>query len=108
MAALQAEGKPVFVNFTASWCITCQVNDKAALSTRAVRDTLARTGVTYMIADSTNYDASIEKALAGFGRAGLPLYIVYPAAGGQPQILPQILTPAIVIDALERAVKKTA
>ncbi len=104
VAALRARGKPIFVNFTASWCITCQVNDKAALSTARVKDALARTGTTYMIADSTNYDPRIERALADFGRGGLPLYVVYPAHGGKPVILPQLLTPGIVVDALDAAV----
>ncbi len=108
VAALQAQGRPIFVNFTASWCITCQVNDKTSLSTRTVRSTLARTGATYMIADSTNFDASIQRALAQFGRAGLPLYLVYPADGTKPVVLPQILTPAIVVAALERAARKPA
>ncbi len=83
------------------------MNDKAALSTQAVKAALGRTGAACMIADSTNYDATIEKALGEFGRGGLPLYIVYPAGGGAPAILPQILTPAIVVDALERAGRKS-
>jgi thiol:disulfide interchange protein DsbD len=108
LAALRAHGKPIFVNFTASWCITCQVNDKAALSTAPVRQALSRTGTIYMIADSTRYDARIEKALADFGRDGLPLYVVYPAGGGAPRILPQLLTPSIVTTALDAAGAKAA
>jgi thiol:disulfide interchange protein DsbD len=108
VAALRAEGKPMLVNFTASWCITCQVNDKVALSTQRVTDALAQTGTTYLIADSTNFDPAIQTALAQFGREGLPLYVVYPAAGGAPRILPQILTPSIVANALEAARKKAA
>lgn len=108
VAALRAEGKPMLVNFTASWCITCQVNDKVALTTRQVTDALAQTGTTYLIADSTNFDPAIQTALAQFGREGLPLYVVYPANGGAPRILPQILTPTIVTDALAAARRKTA
>ncbi|QJU59981.1 cytochrome C biogenesis protein [Sphingomonas sp. AP4-R1] len=103
LAVLRKEGKPVFVNFTASWCITCQVNDKAALSTAEVHDALSRTGTTYMIADSTRYDPRIDDALAKYGRGGLPLYVVYPADGRPPVILPQLLTRASVVAALEAA-----
>lgn len=106
VATLRAQGKPIFVNFTASWCITCQVNDKAALSTAPVKQALSRTGTVYMIADSTRYDARIEQALADFGRDGLPLYVVYPAGGGAPRILPQLLTPAMVVSALDAAKAK--
>jgi thiol:disulfide interchange protein DsbD len=108
VAALRAQGKPMLVNFTASWCITCQVNDKVALSTRQVTEALAQTGTIYLIADSTNFDPAIQTALAQFGREGLPLYVVYPADGSAPRLLPQILTPTIVTDALAAAQKKAA
>ena len=103
VAAAQSEGKPILIDFTASWCITCQVNDRTTLSTKAVRDALTETGTVFMVADSTNYDAAIEKALADYGRSGLPLYVVYPVGGGKPVILPQILTPTLVINALRKA-----
>lgn len=103
IAAQRGKGKAIFVNFTASWCITCQVNDKAALSTQAVKDEIARTGTIYMVADSTNYDDRIEAAIDSFGRGGLPLYVVYPADGGAPRLLPQLLSPSIVIAALDQA-----
>lgn len=106
VAALRAQAKPVFVNFTAAWCLTCQVNDKTTLSTAEVKAALARTGTIYMVADSTNFDARIEDAMAAFGRDGLPLYVIYPASGGPPIILPQILTKRAVISALERAAGK--
>lgn len=106
VAAQRGHGKPIFVNFTASWCITCQVNDRAALSTQAVKDALARTGTIYMIADSTKYNADIEQAINEFGRGGLPVYVVYPADGGDPVLLPQLLSTEIVVSALEKASKK--
>lgn len=104
--AQRGHGKPIFVNFTASWCITCQVNDRVALSTRAVKDTLAKTGTIYMIADSTKYNPDIDQAINQFGRGGLPVYVVYPADGGTPVLLPQLLSPEIVVSALEKASKK--
>ncbi|CCG86038.1 protein-disulfide reductase DsbD family protein [Erwinia piriflorinigrans] len=104
--AVKGQGQPVLVNFTASWCITCQVNDRTSLSTEAVKSAIARTGTIYMIADSTNYNPDVEQALSDFGRGGLPLYVVYPANGGKPVVLPQVLTPQIVISALDRATVK--
>jgi thiol:disulfide interchange protein DsbD len=104
--AQRKSGKPIFVNFTASWCITCQVNDRAALSTSAVKEAMAQTGTIYMIADSTKYNPDIDQAINQFGRGGLPVYVVYPADGGEPTLLPQLLSPEIVISALQRAAKK--
>lgn len=105
VVAERGHGKPIFVNFTASWCITCQVNDRAALSTKAVKDALARTGTIYMVADSTKYNPDIDQAINRFGRGGLPVYVVYPADGGAPALLPQLLSPEIVVSALEKAAK---
>ena len=105
---LRARGQPILLDFSASWCITCQVNEKVALSTDAVKTALQTTGTTYMIADSTNYNAEINQAMAGFGASGLPLYVVYPADGRPPVVLPQVLTKAIVIGALQAAARKGA
>jgi thiol:disulfide interchange protein DsbD len=97
LAALRADGKPVFINFTAAWCISCLVNEKVALSQSSVIDTFKQAGITYLKGDWTNSDAEITKILAEFGRSGVPLYVFYPAGSNtQPIILPQILTPEIV------------
>lgn len=104
--AIKGQGKPILVNFTASWCITCQVNDRTSLSTQAVKAAMARTNTIYMVADSTKYNPDVEQALSDFGRGGLPLYVVYPADGGKPEVLPQVLTPGIVISALDQATEK--
>lgn len=108
VAEQRGHGKAIFVNFTASWCITCQVNEKTSLSTQAVKAALAKTGTLYMVADSTKFNPDVDDALNHFGQGGLPLYVVYPADGGQPQVLPQVLTPGIVINALHQAARKKA
>lgn len=99
----RGHGKAIFVNFTASWCITCQVNEKTSLSTQAVKAALAKTGTLYMVADSTKFNADIDDALNELGQGSLPLYVVYPADGSAPKILPQVLTPSIVVNALTQA-----
>lgn len=107
VAALQAQGKPVFVNFTAAWCITCLANERVALSRQEVKDTFAQLGVAYLKADWTNRNAEIAQALAEQGRAGVPLYLFYPATkGGQAEILPQLLTPDMLVQAAQRAAGK--
>nr|WP_314420312.1 thioredoxin family protein [uncultured Erwinia sp.] len=108
VAAERGQGKAIFVNFTASWCITCQVNEKTSLSTQAVKDALAKTGTRYMVADSTKFNPDVDDALNEFGQGGLPLYVVYPADGGPPKVLPQVLTPGIVVNALNQAAGKRA
>jgi thiol:disulfide interchange protein DsbD len=105
VAELRAAGRPVFVNYTAAWCVSCQVNDKVALSTPSVASAFARHKVAYMKADWTKRDATIAAELASYGRAGVPLYLVYPAGGGDAAILPSILTPDIVVKAVEAADK---
>lgn len=96
-------GKPVFVNMTAAWCITCLANEKAALVTDAVRDAFAARGIVYMKGDWTNYDDAITEYLKEFGRSGVPIYVYYPAGkGSEPVVLPQLLTPSIVLDHLAK------
>ena len=103
LAAARAAGKPVFVNFTAAWCVTCQVNEKVALTSQGVADAFQQTGAVYLKADWTRKDAGIAAELARHGRAGVPLYLVYGAKGGDGVILPQILTEGLVVRALKDA-----
>lgn len=103
VAQLRGKGKPIFVDFTASWCITCQVNQRTTLSTEAVKQAISATGTHFMVADSTKFNPDVEDALAEFGQGGLPMYLVYPADGGKPVVLPQVLTPQIVTQALQKA-----
>jgi thiol:disulfide interchange protein DsbD len=98
---LTDSGRPVFVDFTAAWCVTCQVNKRVALNSDATRAALARQGVVLMRADWTNRDARITAALAEFGRNGVPLYLLYDRSG-VPTVLPEILTPGAVVEAVER------
>jgi len=102
IATLQQSNQPVFLNFTASWCVTCLVNDRVALSQPEVVAAFQAKGVTLIKADWTNRDPEITEALRRHGQIGVPLYVLYPAGLGQgePQILPKVLTPAIVQDAL--------
>jgi thiol:disulfide interchange protein DsbD len=103
LAALQAEGRPVFVNYTAAWCVSCQVNERVALSTKAVAAAMASNKVAYLKADWTKRDGVIAAELARFGRAGVPLYLVYGPKGGEPAILPALLTEGMVVKALHDA-----
>jgi thiol:disulfide interchange protein DsbD len=99
---LRAEGRPVFVNMTAAWCITCLVNERTALSTDAVQDAFRSRQVAYLKGDWTNRNPEITRLLEQHGRSGVPLYVFYPPAG-EPVVLPQILTQATVIDSLGAA-----
>jgi thiol:disulfide interchange protein len=103
VATARAEGKIVFVNFTADWCVTCKVNERAALATKGTRAQFAEAGAIYMVADWTRRDDLIARELVRFGRSGVPLYLVYSPGNAEPLILPQLLTPGIVADALKRA-----
>ena len=100
LAELRSENKPVFINMTADWCITCKVNERVALGD-AFEEALAKNGVTYLKGDWTARDSQITDLLQSFGRLGVPLYAVYPA-NGDPVLLPQILTPDSLVSALSK------
>ena len=96
----QKEGRPVFVNATAAWCITCKVNERVALKDEGVLAHLAEHNIAYLVADWTNQNEEIRRYLESFGRNGVPLYVYYPP-NAAPRVLPQLLTPDIVLDALQ-------
>ncbi|MHC0613832.1 protein-disulfide reductase DsbD family protein [Komagataeibacter oboediens] len=96
LTELRRQGRPVFVDMTAAWCISCLVNERVALSTHAVQDAFARRGIVYMKGDWTLRDAAITAFLHDHGRDGVPFYAYYPAHGTEV-ILPEILTPGLVL-----------
>ncbi len=95
-----AEGRPVLVNFTADWCVTCKVNEGAALGSPAVAAAIRRANAVYLVADWTRRDDAIAAELARHGRSGVPLYLLYTPGRPQPRILPQLLTDGVVVEAL--------
>ena len=104
--AARAQGRPVFVNMTAAWCITCLVNERIALNSEGVARAFDAYGVLYLKGDWTSRGPVITRFLGGFGRSGVPIYVFYPPGGGDPRVLPQILTESIVLDALEVAASR--
>ncbi len=102
LAALRESGQPVFVNFSAAWCVSCLVNERVALSQPEVLAAFKQKRVALVKADWTNRDATITEALSKFGRSGVPLYVLYPQGldRGEPMILPHVLSPATIRDAL--------
>jgi thiol:disulfide interchange protein DsbD len=98
----QAQGRPVFVDFTASWCLSCQVNERVALSRPEVRKAFADANVALLRADWTQHDDAIGQALTTLGRSGVPAYALYLPGEISPRLLPEVLTPGIVTDALEK------
>jgi len=99
LSTLEATGKPVFVNLTASWCVTCLINERVALDSEAVRQAFVARGIVALKGDWTTQNPEITALLQQFGRSGVPLYLLY-GGKGEPVILPQILTTASVLDAL--------
>lgn len=105
LQTLRSNNQVVVINMTADWCITCKVNEQVAFSSSSVKQALQQENVHYMVGDWTNKNAEILAYLTQYERAGVPLYVVY--AGTQSkQVLPQILTPNTLIDAISRANKE--
>ncbi len=98
----QSQGRPVFVDFTASWCLSCQVNERVALTTPEVRKAFADANVALLRADWTQHDEAIAQTLASLGRNGVPVYALYVPGEASPRLLPEVLTPGIVTDALNK------
>jgi len=103
-----AAGQPVFVDFTASWCLSCQVNERVALDRPEVMQAFAAANVALFRADWTREDPAITQALTDLGRSGVPVYALYTPGQSTPQLLPQVLTPGIVTDALSGLYKTAA
>jgi thiol:disulfide interchange protein DsbD len=101
LARLRADRRAVFVNATAAWCITCLVNDEAALSGARVHQAFAQRKVAYLVADWTRRDPAITALLSAHGRSGVPLYLYYAPGAAEPAVLPQILTEGTVLGAVE-------
>lgn len=91
LASLQADGKPVFLYFTADWCVTCKVNEAAAINRDETAKAFEKAGIETMVGDYTRRDPAITRFLAKHGRSGVPLYLYYPAGRG-PKVLSQVLT----------------
>jgi thiol:disulfide interchange protein DsbD len=101
--AALAEGRPVLVNFTADWCVTCKINERTALTSPGVAAAMERTRAVYLVGDWTRRDDAITAELQRHGRSGVPLYLLYAPGSAEPRILPQLLTEGVVIDALNEA-----
>ncbi len=97
LAALRAQGRPVFVNMTAAWCVTCLVNERVAIGTKPVQQAFTAADVAYLKGDWTRQDPAITAFLRQNGRDGVPLYVFYPAGSAEPEVLPQILTENAVL-----------
>lgn len=105
LAAARASGKPVFLYFTADWCVSCKINERVAIEREASRAAFAKAGVIVLRGDWTRRDPAITRFLAQHGAAGVPLYLWYPAGASAPQQLPQLLGPDALAELARRAAK---
>jgi thiol:disulfide interchange protein len=95
------QGHPIFIDFTAAWCLTCKFNEANVLEASAVRDSFQRHGITKIKADWTNADPAITKILKQFGRPGVPMYVLYPGNHAEPILFPEVLTQNMILEKLE-------
>ncbi len=98
IAALRASGAPAFVYFTADWCVTCKANEAATIDREGVRQAFRDNDVAVLVGDWTDGDPALTRALAEHERNSVPLYLWYPRGGGEPEVLPQVLTPSMLIE----------
>ena len=105
LADLRAQGRPVFVNMTADWCVTCKANEKTVFARERFRTALDAANAVYMVGDYTDVDPAITAYLQRHRAVGVPLYVVYPRGGGEGHILPTLLTAGMVEDALREAAR---
>ena len=102
------QGRTVFVDFTAAWCLTCKFNEASVLEAQDVREAFQRHGIVKLKADWTNGDPVITKLLQHFGRPGVPLYVLYPAKNEEPIVFPEVLTKGMILDKLETVARRVA
>jgi len=95
-----AEGRPVLVNFTADWCVTCKINERTSLTSAGVKAAMERSNAVYLVGDWTRRDDAITAELQRHGRSGVPLYLLYSPGAAEPRVLPQLLTEGVVVEAL--------
>ncbi len=103
--AARAANHPVFIDFTAAWCLSCQVNERAVLRSAEVQKQFSSKDITLLKADWTSYDPEITHELASVNRSGVPTYVIYPIGSNSPDVLPELLTKSIVLDALKKDTK---
>jgi thiol:disulfide interchange protein DsbD len=109
VAELRGKGAPVFIDFTAAWCLTCQVNERLALGRAEIVERFRREGIVALRADWTRRDDHITEAIASYGRQGVPVYVLYGRGpGAPPRVLPEVLTPGIVLSAIDEALGGSA
>jgi thiol:disulfide interchange protein len=102
VARERAAGRPVFANFTADWCLTCKVNEASAIDRDETQAAFRKAGVKVMVGDWTNGDPAITRFLDRRARAGVPLYLWYEPGAGEAEVLPQVLTPGMLVERARR------